>query len=419
MLRCAVLAIVVLVLMKPAVAADRRVALVIGNSKYVEAGNLPNATNDARAVSAAFKKLGFEDVQMALDGDLKSMQSALATFARKADGADLALVYYSGHGIEVDGRNYLLPVDAKLVDAADVDFEAVPLDLAVAAADRAKSTKIIVLDACRNNPFRARMVRRQSRRSIGQGLAPVAPATGTLIAYAAKGGTEADDGPSGGNSPFTQAFLKYVMEPQIEVRLLFGKIRDDVVRVTGRQEPFIYGSLGGEEVFLGGRTPLRSMPPDGTAKETAPSGSVSEAAQAWALLKDTSDLKVLDAFRRQFGNANPFYDQLAANRMEQLSLARSSATKGPTNPGAQSPPSNRAFYFVGDTRPPDAYLTLRTEPGGSAGQRILDMPNGTLLDVLEKRSDGWWRVKIVNGGREGWALNRAGNRVWIHCCRAQ
>ena len=228
-------------------------------------GTFPNATNDARAVSAAFKKLGFEDVQIALDGDLKSMQSALATFARKADGAELALVYYSGHGIEVDGRNYLLPVDAKLADAADVDFEAVPLDLAVAAADRAKSVKIIVLDACRNNPFRARMVRRQSRRSIGQGLAPSPLRPGHLSLTLPKVEPKqmmdrrAEIARSHGLS------LEYVMEPQIEVRLLFGKIRDDVVRVTGRQEPFIYGSLGGEEVFLGGRAPLRSMPPDGTA----------------------------------------------------------------------------------------------------------------------------------------------------------
>src|SRR5262245_4926115 len=166
--------------------AERRVALVIGNAKYAHEEQLKNPGNDAREVAAALKRIAFDDVDVVLDADLIQMQSALARFARKADAADLALIYYSGHGIEVDGRNYLIPTSARLADAGDVDFETVPLDLAIAAADRAGKVKILVLDACRNNPFRARIVLKQGKRSVGRGFAPVAAAHGMLVAYSAR-----------------------------------------------------------------------------------------------------------------------------------------------------------------------------------------------------------------------------------------
>ena len=241
--------------------AQKRVALVIGNGKYAHEGQLANPGNDARAVAAALKRIKFDDVQVVLDGDLKTMQSALAAFARSADAADLALVYYSGHGIEVDGQNYLMPTNSRLDDAADVDFETVSLELVLKAADRAGKVKMIVLDACRNNPFAARMLLRQSKRAVGRGLAaPPSAATGMLVAYAARAGTTADDGPAGGNSPFTSAFLKFVEQPRVDVRRQLGQVRDEVVRATKRQEPFTYGSLGGDEVFL---NPGRLGPYDG------------------------------------------------------------------------------------------------------------------------------------------------------------
>jgi uncharacterized caspase-like protein len=204
--------------------AQKRVALVIGNGEYQHEAALANPGNDAREVSTALKAIRFDDVEVVLDADLIAMQSALARFARKADGADLALIYYSGHGIEVDGRNYLIPTNAKLADAADVDFETVPMELVVAAVDRAGKAKMIVLDACRNNPFAARMIQRAGRRAVGRGLALVAAATGMLVAYSAKAGTTADDGPAGGTSPFTNAFLKFVAEPRLEVRLMLGRV---------------------------------------------------------------------------------------------------------------------------------------------------------------------------------------------------
>jgi formylglycine-generating enzyme required for sulfatase activity len=278
----------------PAAHAGRRVALVIGNAQYAHEGRLDNPGNDARAVGAALKRVRFDDVEVVLDADLIAMQRALADFARKADGADLALIYYSGHGIEVDGKNYLIPVSARLTDAGDADFETVPLEQALLAADRAGKVKIVVLDACRDNPFRVRMVRtgKQGTRSVGRGLAaPAAAATGMLVAYAARAGSVAEDGPTGGNSPFTAAFLKFVESPRVDVRIMLGRVRDEVVRATGRQEPFTYGSLGGEEVFLSATATALSDP--------APQGAEAKERGRLALLrKQEEQRKAAEAAQR-------------------------------------------------------------------------------------------------------------------------
>jgi tripartite-type tricarboxylate transporter receptor subunit TctC/uncharacterized caspase-like protein len=310
-------------------AEEKRVALVIGNGNYAHEGRLSNPANDARAVSEALRKVGFDRVDTVVDGDLKAMNSGLAAFARAAENASLALVYYSGHGMEVEGQNYLLPVDAKLADAADVDFEAVSLNLVVRAAERATNVRMVVLDACRNNPFVSRMIVRQGKRSLGRGLAPVAPAAGMLVAYAARAGTVADDGPAGGNSPFTTAFLKHIAQPRVEVRLMMGRIRDEVVRATGNQEPFTYGSLGGDEIFLnagqgGGAATAGTAP-----AQVAP---VSEAAQSWRLIESMTDPAVFEAFRRQYGAANQMYDQLAASRI--AALRRERPVEPPPKPPA-------------------------------------------------------------------------------------
>jgi uncharacterized protein len=222
------LALVVL-LTHPA-AAERRVALVMGNSKYVNEAPLSNPGNDAGEMAAALKRIRFDEVRTPVDGDQMAMQSALGQFAKLADGADLAIVYHSGHGIEVDGKNYLIPTSAKLADASDVEFETVPIELAIAAADRASQVKLIILDACRSNPFQARMMRQSNKRSVGRGFAPIASVgKGMLIAYAARAGTVADDGPAGGNSPYTKALLQFIEQPKVEVRLSFGLVRDEVV----------------------------------------------------------------------------------------------------------------------------------------------------------------------------------------------
>ncbi|MEZ5844582.1 MAG: caspase family protein [Hyphomicrobiaceae bacterium] len=237
--------------------AERRVALVIGNSNYAHESRLVSPAQDARDMAASLKRFGFDEVQVHTDLDHRSINAALLAFGRLADSADLALVYYSGHGIEVDGQNYLIPVDARLDRAADVDFEAVNLNRVIAAADRADKVKVIILDACRNNPFRSRMLRQQGKKSVGKGLAPVQVSSGTLVAYAAQIGAEADDGVVGGNSRFTSALLSHIEELD-DIRLLLGKVRDRVVRETRSQEPYVYTSLGGDKVVLNRRAPAIS-----------------------------------------------------------------------------------------------------------------------------------------------------------------
>lgn len=365
-------------------ADDKRVALVIGNGNYAHEGRLSNPANDARAVSDALRKVGFDAVETVLDGDLKAMNAALAAFARAAQNASLALVYYSGHGIEVEGQNYLLPVDAKLADAADVDFETVSLNLVVRAAERATNARMVVLDACRNNPFVSRMAGRQSKRSLGRGLAPVAPAAGMLVAYAARAGTVADDGPAGGNSPFTTAFLKFIAQPRVEVRLLMGRIRDEVVRTTQTQEPFTYGSLGGDEIFLNPGAAAAAAHSQG-----ADATSVGEVAHAWRLIESMDDPAVFEAFRRQYGAANQLYDQLAASRLAMLRRDRErkpAETKPPVAPGktevarldpAPSPslPATPAFDWPTQT----IRLVVPFAPGGST-----DMLARVLADQMTK-----------------------------------
>jgi uncharacterized caspase-like protein len=228
----------------------RRVALVIGNSNYRSVAALPNPQRDAKAVAATLQKLGFETVLAQNDLTRDQFRTALNAFEDKAKTADWAVVYYAGHGIEVGGVNYLIPVDAKLFASSDVEWEAVKLDLVLQATQRAKKLRLVLLDACRNNPFANRMRVADATRSVGRGFARIEPAKGTLVAYAAKDGEVAQDG-DGDHSPFTMAFLKFAVKPRLEINLLFRNVRDEVLKATGgAQEPFIYSSLPGEEFYL-------------------------------------------------------------------------------------------------------------------------------------------------------------------------
>lgn len=228
----------------------RRVALVIGNSAYAAQGQLANPGPDARLVADALRRVGFQVTQQT-DLGKQRMDLALRDFSRQADGAAVALVYFAGHGMEANGVNWLVPVDAALVDERDLAFEAVSLDTVLATVDRAQGLRMIVLDACRNNPF-ARSMRRgvTTTRAVSRGLADV-EVTGTLVLYSARGGSEAQDGAPGANSPFAAAFARRIPEPGVDIRLLVSKVRDDVLAATERaQEPFSYGSLPGVELVL-------------------------------------------------------------------------------------------------------------------------------------------------------------------------
>jgi tetratricopeptide (TPR) repeat protein len=229
--------------------AGRRVALVIGNSAYTAVPVLANPPRDAATVAATLRDIGFEKVTLENNLTREAMFNALRAFASEAEQADWAIVYYAGHGIEMGGVNYLIPVDAKLATDRDVEFEAIPLDKVMTAADGARKLRLVLLDACRDNPFANQMRRSIASRSIGRGLAEVEPDAGTLVVYAAKHGQTALDG-EGTNSPFVTALITRMKMPGIEVRRLFDLVRDDVLAATNRrQQPFSYGSVSGAEDF--------------------------------------------------------------------------------------------------------------------------------------------------------------------------
>ncbi len=235
----------------PAARTDtgRRVALVIGNSAYSHVPQLTNPARDAQAIASALRGVGFQTVTTGANLTREKLVDALRSFSALAEGADWAVVYFAGHGIEVGGVNYLIPVDAKLTNDRDVQFEAISLEQIMATVEGARKIKVVILDACRDNPFAAQMRRTVATRSIGRGLSRIEPEGASLVIYAAKHGQTALDG-AGSNSPFAEALTKRIAVPGIEISKLFRLVRDDVLEATaGRQEPFTYGSLPGREDF--------------------------------------------------------------------------------------------------------------------------------------------------------------------------
>jgi hypothetical protein len=233
--------------------ADKRVALVIGNSSYQSVAQLPNPARDASSVAKLFQDAKFDVVETKLNLGIIEFKRTIRRFEDAADQADIAVIYYAGHGLEINGSNYLIPVDAKLANDRDAEDEAIPLDRVLASAGGAKKFRLIILDACRDNPFRAGM--KKERRSASRGISTLggvdlSSTTDTLTAYAAKLGSVAEDG-EGDHSPFTTALLKNLTVPGLDVRMAFGRIKKEVMGSTGgRQEPFVYGSLGDDNYAL-------------------------------------------------------------------------------------------------------------------------------------------------------------------------
>ena len=231
--------------------AGRRVALVVGNSFYHHAPFLPNPANDAQAIAKMFRQAGFDVVTALNDLGNVDFKRTIRLFRSSAAGSDIAVVYYAGHGIEIHGVNYLIPVDAKLAGDDDAEDEAIKLEKVIDAVEGAKELRLIILDACRDNPFAQRQRTAATRGIVNAGLGLVQPSTiNTMIAYAAKGGASADDG-NADHSPFTAALLNNLFVPGRDIRFAFGFVRDEVLQKTdSRQEPFVYGSLGGGMVAL-------------------------------------------------------------------------------------------------------------------------------------------------------------------------
>ncbi len=245
-----------LLLTQPA-SAQNRVALVIGNGAYEKVPELPNPPRDAADVGRALERLNFKVTQIK-NATAQDMRKAVVDFGRAADGSEMAVIFYAGHGMEVGGENWLIPISAELRSDADIESEAVSLRAVSLQVSKARQLGLVILDACRNNPFAAKMKRSLATRAVPRGLAPTEPSDNVLIAYAARDGTTASDG-DGRNSPFTTALLKHIETPGLEISFLFRRVRDDVMAATKReQQPFVYGSLSKEEIYL--VAPVASAP---------------------------------------------------------------------------------------------------------------------------------------------------------------
>ena len=218
-------------------------ALVIGNGAYPGSGRLDNPVNDANAISQKLRSMGFI-VTTVTDANRQRLVQSMAQFRRTAASADISLLYYAGHGVQIFGTNYILPTDVDQTDPAQATIQGVSLNSVVENFLPGK-TKLVFLDACRDNALQ-----RTNDRSVSKGLAPISAAEGTLISYATKDGQTAADGAGSKNSPFTQALLEHLNDPQ-DIAVVLRKVRERVMKITGgKQQPWEYGSLTGGELVL-------------------------------------------------------------------------------------------------------------------------------------------------------------------------
>jgi branched-chain amino acid transport system substrate-binding protein len=304
--------------------AQKRVALVIGNSKYQHTTALANPTSDARKMALALRNIGIGRVELKLDLTFAEMRQVLRNFNAEARAAEMAVVFFAGHGMEFGGKTFLVPTDARLASEKDLEWEVVPLDLVLTSVEPSQF-QLVILDACRDNPLAAHMATgrgavpglggaaagsnaKGATRSVGPGLADVQPrGNNTLIAYAAKHGSYALDG-TGENSPYTQALLDHIEEPGVEIRILFGMVRDNVMsRTNGQQEPFVYGSVGGRQLYL--------VPP--RVQATAPLGGAQER-QMWETIQGKNAKELYELYLQLYPQGS--YAGEARQRLAALNL---------------------------------------------------------------------------------------------------
>jgi hypothetical protein len=329
---------------------------VIGNSAYQNASQLANPGKDANAISDLFRKSGFDVVETKFDLGNLEFKRVARDFTAAARDADIAVVYFAGHGIEVNGTNYLLPVDAKLVSDFDVEDEALSLDRVMRAIEPARRLRLVILDACRDNPFVRTMQRSVSTRNASGGLAKVEPvSTDTLIAFATRPGATADDG-TGDNSPFAAALVKNLAVPGRDIRIALGHVRDDVMRATGsRQEPFVAGSLGGAVVAL---VPEANKPAEPSRQiSVLPNPQASATAfdpqRDYELAERVGTKEAWESFLAV--HPSGFYASLARQHLEKLTA------RGQPDPAAQpsAPPSRVAVLPAPNVTPPDPKVDNR------------------------------------------------------------
>ena len=280
--------------------AEKRVALVIGNAAYHNTTRLNNPTRDSKDVASALRRLDF-DVTEYHDVDFIGMRKAMKKFGRTARNADMAVLYFAGHGMEVGGENWLIPVDADLLSDDEMEDEAIGLSYVMGKLRGASKLGLVILDACRNDPFSSKMRRASGiTRSVNRGFARVEPEGNILVAYAAREGTLAQDGNYGENSPYAAALLQHIETPNLDVQFLFRRVRDSVkIASRGVQVPHTYGSLPGQRIFL----KTKKIVPDNSAEIAF-----------WNSIKDSEEKPVYEAYLATYKNG--IFTKLALARID-------------------------------------------------------------------------------------------------------
>lgn len=334
---------------------------MIGNSGYKSVPKLANPENDATAVGLLLRKAGFDAVEVRQNLDNAAMRRAMRDFSEGTRDADIAVVFFAGHGVEVGGTNFLIPVDSALKRDIDVEDEAVSLDRVLTLLEPARKLRLVILDACRDNPFLPAMARTLASRSVGRGLAKIeTPGSDTLVAYAAKAGSIAADG-RGANSPFTLALLKHLTTPGLDVRLAFGRIRDEVLAATSRQqEPFVYGALGGATVTLA------ALSADERSEPKIPPSAAADAdvlaSRDYEFAARVGTREAWESFLKK--HPKGFYSDLATMQRDKLAKSPKVET---ASPASQDPATGRTEKQ--DSKKPDG---KKQTAAATAQQRCLE-----------------------------------------------
>src|SRR5579871_61761 len=308
--------------------AQNRVALVIGNGNYQNAPPLPTTLNDAADIAQSFERLGFAATKL-LNASYEDFRRALRKFNELTQNADVAVIYFGGHGLAVDGENWLLPVDAEVRTDLDVAEEAIALKSLMQSVSRVSVLGMVILDASRSNPFAARMQRTAQSRAVERGLARVEPTQNVLVAYASKDGTTNEDR-GGRNSPYAAALLKYLESPGLDINFMFRKVRDDVLSHTNRrQQPFVYGSLPNKPIYL--KEPSVSIKSAEVKSEVVPADET-----VWQTIREATDKSLIQDFLNKFPSSP--HAKEAATRLRSLDATLVVASRE-THPAA-NPVSN-------------------------------------------------------------------------------
>ena len=359
--------------------AEKRVALVIGNAAYQNATPLRNPVNDANALSASLERLGFQ-VLLGTDLDLAGMRSLVRDFGVAARDADTGLFFYAGHGLQVAGRNYLLPVDASLETETDLDFSAVDSTLIQRQLERGPQTRLLFLDACRDNPFSTSLARSmgatRSANALGRGLARIEAAGGSLIAFATDPGDVAADG-EGQHSPFTQALLEHIETPGLEINVMLTRVRTDVFEATkNRQRPWTSSSLIGEVYLAAKEINVTIEAPQTTTPATQLNQSLEIA--LWNAAERGGTKADFEDYLSRYPDGA--FSGMAQNRLAALRDADSQAA-APSDPVADPPLTNE-------------------EPGEAAPQQIeeaLNLSRAMRKEIQERLTILEYDTKGIDG----------------------